>query len=160
MFWMARSPDLPRMPRSSRALPRVPSSLAESIDVPETYRKIARCPVLQNCKAATVTWTAKDGQITGKYKFTTDSEETATKFKIIVDGLKAMGNFDVVASRPSRRSCDGLTSRAKGDSFAATFTASTADIEAAIKAATREKKVCPLCQKECGPQENHKAITK
>ena len=39
---------------------------SRGIDVPEEYRKTARCPVLQNCKAATAVWTEKGGQIMGR----------------------------------------------------------------------------------------------
>jgi hypothetical protein len=69
-------------------IPKNALMACRGIDVPETYRKTTRCPVLKNCKAATAIWTETNGQITGKYEFTTDSEETAKNFKAIVDGLK------------------------------------------------------------------------
>ena len=130
------------------------------IDIPETYRKTARCPVLQNCKAATVVWAEKDGQITGKYEFTTDSEQTAKNFKAIVDGLKAMGELRCGNIPAIKKVMDGLKCSAKGDSFTATFTTSTADAESAVKAVMEQKKVCPLCKKEHGPQEKCEAVKK
>jgi hypothetical protein len=129
------------------------------IDIPETYRKTARCPVLQNCKAATVVWAEKDGQITGKYEFTTDSEATAKNFKAIVDGLKAMGELRCGNIPAIKKVMDGLKCSAKGDSFTATFTTSTADAESAVKA-VMEQKMCPLCKKEHGPQEKCEAVKK
>ena len=126
---------------------------SRGIDVPEAYRKTTHCPVLQNCKAATVAWTEKDGQITGKYEFTTDSEETAKNFKTIVDGLKAMGELRYSNIPAIKKVMDGLKCNAKGDSVRATFTASTADVESAVKAVMEQKKGCPLCKKEHCPQE-------
>ena len=110
------------------------------IDVPEAFRKTTRCPVLKNCKAATVVWTETSGQITGKYEFTTDSEETAKNFKAIVDGLKAMGQLHFSDIPAVKKVMDGLTCSAEGDSFTATFTASTADVESAVKAVMEQKK--------------------
>ena len=49
---------------------------------------------------------------------------------------------------------------AKGDSFTATFTTSTADVESAVRAVIERKKVCPLCKKEHGPQEKCEVIKK
>ena len=127
------------------------------IDVPETIRKTTRCPVLKNCKAATAVWAETNGQITGKYEFTTDSEETAKNFKAIVDGLKAMGQLRYSDIPSVKKVMDGLTCSAEGDSFTATFTASTADIESAVKAVMESKKVCPMCKKQHGPQEKCEA---
>lgn len=110
------------------------------IDVPETIRKTTRCPVLKNCKAATAVWAEANGQITGKYEFTTDSEETAKNFKAIVDGLKAMGQLRYSHIPAVKKVMDGLTCTAEEDSFTATFTASTADVEAAVKAVMEKKK--------------------
>ena len=126
------------------------------IDVPETYHKMARCPVLQNCKAATVVWAETNGQITGKYEFTTDSEETAKNFKATVDGLKAMGQLRYSNIPAIKKVLEGLRCNAEGDSFTATFTTSTADAESAVKA-VMEQKMCPLCKKEHGPQEECEA---
>jgi hypothetical protein len=52
---------------------------------------------------------------------------------------------------------DGLKCSAEGDSFTATFTASTADIESAAKAVMESKEGCPLCKKRHGPQEKCEA---
>jgi hypothetical protein len=127
------------------------------IDVPETYRKTTRCPVLKNCKAATAVWAETNGQITGKYEFTTDSEETAKSFKAIVDGFKAMGQLRYSDILAVKKVMDGLTCSAEGVSFAATFTASTADLESAAKAVMESKKVCPMCKKRHSPQEKCEA---
>ncbi len=132
---------------------------SRAIDVSEDYRKTARCPVLQNCKAAMVIWAEKDGQITGEYEFTTDSEQTAKNFKAIVDGLKAMGELRCGNIPAIKKVMDGLKCSAKGDSFTATFTTSTADAESAVKA-VMEQKMCPLCKKEHGPQEKCEAVKK
>ena len=107
--------------------------------------------MLHNCTAATVIWTEKDGQITGMYKFTTDSEETATNFKATVDGLKAIGELRYFNSPAIKKVMDGLKYGAQGDSFAAMFTTSTAEVEAAIKAVIKQKNMCLLCQKRCRP---------
>jgi hypothetical protein len=130
---------------------------SRGIDVPEDYRKTTRCPVLQNCKAATVTWAEKDGQITGKYEFATVSEETAKNFKAIVEGLKAMGELRFGSIPAAKKVIDGLKCSAKKDSFTATFTTSTADIEAAVKAVMEQMKVCPLCGKAHCPEEKCEA---
>ena len=111
-----------------------------AIDVPETFRKTTRCPVLKNCKAGTVIWTEASGQITGKYEFTTDSEETAKNFKAIVDGLKAMGQLRFSDIPAAKKVVDGLTCSAEGDLFTATFTTSSADVESAVKAVMEQKK--------------------
>ena len=111
-----------------------------AIDVPETFRKTTRCPVLKNCKAATAIWTETSGQIAGKYEFTADSEETAKNFKAIVDGLKAMGQLRFGDIPAVKKVMDGLKCSAEGDSFTATFTAATADIESAVKAVMESKK--------------------
>lgn len=133
---------------------------SRGMDVPEDYRKTSRCPVLQNCKAATVAWTEKDGQITGKYEFATVSEETAKNFKAIVDGLKAMGAIRCGNVPAIKKVLDGLKCNAKGDSFTAAFTTSTADAEAAIKAVMQQKKACPMCKKEHCPLEKCEAPKK
>jgi hypothetical protein len=133
---------------------------SRGIDVPETFRKTTRCPVLQNCKAATVAWAEKDGQITGKYKFITDSEETAKNFKTIVDGLQAMAELRYSNIPAIKKVMDGIKCSAKGDSFRATFTTSTADVESAVKAVMEQKKVCPLCKEEHGSQEKCEANKK
>ena len=69
-----KKPGLAKDAPLLKGFPRRPCSPAEASTFPKTYRKTTRCPVLHNCKAATVVWTEKDGQITGKYEFTTDSE--------------------------------------------------------------------------------------
>ena len=120
------------------------------IDVPETFRKTTRCPVLKNCKAATAVWTETSGQITGKYEFTTDSEETAKNFKAIVDGLKAMGQLRYSDIPAVKKVMDGLTCSAEGDSFTATFTTSTADVESAVKAVMERRRV-PAVQEGARP---------
>ena len=116
---------------------------SRAIDVPETYSKTARCVVLQNCKAATVIWKEVDGQITGNYEFTTDSEEAAKNFKAIVDGFKAMVELNHGNIPAIKKIMNGLQYNAKGDSFTATFTASEGDVEAGIKA-MMENKACPM----------------
>ena len=131
-------------------IPKNALMACRGIDVPETYRKTTRCPVLKNCKAATAIWAETDGQITAKYEFTTDSEETAKNFKAIVDGLKAMGQLHYSDIPAVKKVLDGLKCSAEGDSFTGTFTASTADVESAVKAVMESKK-------QHGPQEERKA---
>jgi hypothetical protein len=133
---------------------------SRGINVPEDYRKTTKCPVMHNCKAATAVWTEKGGQITGRYEFATDSEETAKNFKAIVDGLKAMGELQCGNIPAAKKVMDGLKCSAKGDSFTATFSTSTADAESAVKAVMEQKKVCPLCKMKHGPQEKCEAIKK
>jgi hypothetical protein len=133
---------------------------SRGMDVPEDYRKTTGCPVLHNCKAATVAWTENNGQITGKYEFTTVSEETAKNFKAIADGLKAMGELRYGNIPAIKKVMEGLKCSAKGDSFTATFTTSTADAESAIKAMMEQKKMCPLYKKEHGPAEKCEATKK
>ena len=130
------------------------------IDVPETYRKTARCPVLQNCKAATVMWTEQDGQIIGMHKFTTDSEDSATNFKTTVDRLKAIGTLRYFNSLAIKKVMGELKCGAHGDSFTAMFTTSTADVEAAINSVIKQKNMCLLCQKRYSPQANREIIMK
>ena len=128
------------------------------IDVPETYRKTAHCPVLHNCTAATVIWTEQDGQIIGMYQFTTDSEDSATTFKTTVDRLKAIGTLRYFNSLAIMKVMGGLKCGAHGDSFAATFTTSTADVEAAINAVIKQKNMCLLCQTRYSPLANRETI--
>jgi hypothetical protein len=153
----------PGLAKEAPLLKGIPSKAlfaSRGMDVPETYRKTTRCPVLQNCKAATVVWTETGGQVTGEYEFTTDSEQTAKNFKAIVDGLKAMGELRCGDIPAVKKVMDGLKCSAKGDSFKATFTTSTADAESAIKAVMEKKKVCPMCKKEHGSQEKCEAPKK
>lgn len=143
-----------------KGIPKKALFASRGIDVPETYRKTTRCPVLHNCKAATVAWTEKDGQITGKYEFATVSEETAKNFKAIVDGFRAMGELRYSDIPAVKKVMDGLKCSAKGDSFTATFITSTADVESAVKAVLERKKVCPQCKKEHDSQEKCEAPKK
>jgi hypothetical protein len=155
-----KKPGLAKDAPLLKGIPTKALFASRGMDVPETYRKTTRCPVLQNCKAATVVWTEKGGQITGKYEFTTDSEQTAKNFKAIVDGLKAMGELRCGGMPAVKTVIDGLKCRAKGDSFTATFTTSTADAESAIKAVMEQKKVCPMCKKPHGTDEKCEAPKK
>jgi hypothetical protein len=133
---------------------------SRGIDVPEDYRKTTRCPVIQNCKAATAVWTVKDGQIMGNYEFATVSEETAKNYKAIVDGLKAMGELRYSNIPAVKKVMDGLKCSAEGDSFTATCTTSLADVESAVKAVMEQKNLCPLCKKQHGPHEKCEATKK
>lgn len=112
---------------------------SRGIDVPEDYRKTTRCPVLQNSKAATAVWTEESGQITGRYEFATVSEEAAKNFKAIVEGIKAMGQLRYSDVPAVKKVMEGLKCSAKGESFTATFTTSTADVESAVKAVIERK---------------------
>jgi hypothetical protein len=114
-----------------------------AIDVPETYSKNGRCVVLQNCKAATVVWKEANGQITGNYEFTTDSEEAAKNFKAMVDGFKAMAELHHGNIPAIKKILNDLQCNAKGDMFTAAFTASEGDVEAAIKALI-DSNACPM----------------
>ncbi len=114
---------------------------ARGLDVPEDYRKTTRCAVLHNCKSASAVWSETDGQITGKYEFTTTSEDAAKNFKAIVDGLVALAKLHFSDVPAVNKLSDALTCSANGDSFTATFTASTADLESAIKAVMERKKL-------------------
>lgn len=113
---------------------------SRAIDVPEDYRKTTRCPVLRNCKSATVAWAEANGQITGKYDFAADSPETANNFKAIVEGFKAMGLLRFGDLPAVKKVLDGATTAVDGATFTATFAATTADIEAAIQAVMERRK--------------------
>ena len=126
---------------------------SRGIDVPEEYRKTTKCPVLHNCKTATAVWVEKGGQITGKYEFATVSEETAKSFKAIVDGLMALGQLRHSGTPAVKKIMDGLKVETKGASFTATFTTSTTDVEAAVKAVMEHKKVSPQGKKEHNKKE-------
>jgi hypothetical protein len=140
-----------------KGIPSTALLSSRGIDVPEDYRKTTLCPVLHNCKAASAVWTEEAGQITGKYEFTTESEETAKNFKAIVEGLKAMGELRYSDIPAVKKVMDGLECSAKGDSFTATFSMSTADVEAAVKAVVEQKRTCP--QPHCS-EEKCKATKK
>ena len=113
---------------------------ARAIDVPADYRATTRCPVLRNSTAATAVWTETDGQITGKYELAADSPETATAFKTIVDGFKAMGTLRYRDLPAVMKVLAGAKAEVNGNAFTATFSATTADLEAAIQAAMERKK--------------------
>ena len=127
------------------------------IDIPEAYHKTTRCIVLQNCRAATVVWAEKDGQITGEYQFTTDSEETAKNFKAIVDGFKAMAELHCSNIPAIKKVMDGLKCNAKGDSFTAAFAASTGDLEAGDPSSHGAKEDVPAGQDAARPQGKERA---
>jgi hypothetical protein len=144
-------PGLTRDAPLIKDIPETALFACRAIDVPETFRKATRCPVLKNCKAGTVVWTETSGQITGKYEFTTDSDETAKNFKAIVDGLKAMGQLRFGDIPAVKKVMDGLTCSAQGNLFTATVTTSTDDVESAVKAVMEQKKVH-------NSQEKHEAV--
>jgi hypothetical protein len=100
------------------------------------------------------------GQITGKYEFTTVSEETAKSFKTIVEGFKAIGELRYSDIPAVKKVMNGFKVDVQGALFTATFTASTGDVEAAVKATMAAKKPCPKCGKLHGPSEKCKADKK
>lgn len=114
--------------------------VSRAIDVPEEYRKTTKCPVLRNCTAASVQWSAKGGEIVGKYKLTTDSEETAKNYKAIVDGGKAMAQLRCGEMESAKKLMDGLKYHAKGNTFVLVWKASESDIKEAVGKMMEEKK--------------------
>ena len=135
-----KKPGLAKDAPLIKGIPETALFASRGIDVPEDYRKTTLCPVLHNCKAASAVWTEKDGQITGKYEFTTVSEETAKSFKAIVEGFKAMGELRYSDIPAVKKVMDGLKVEAQGALFTATFTTSTGDVEAAVKAVMDKRK--------------------
>jgi len=150
-----KKPGLAKDAPLLQGIPEMALMSSRGIDVPEEYRKTTKCPVLHNCKAATAVWTEKDGQIEGKYEFATTSEATAKNFKAIVDGFKAMGELRFNDVPSVKKVMDGLTVETSGESFTATFKASTEDVEAAAKAMMEQKMECPFFGKHHGPKEKH-----
>jgi hypothetical protein len=135
-----KKPGLPADAPLIKDIPKTALFASRGIDVPEDYRKTTKCPVLHNCKSASAVWSEKDGQITGSYEFVTVSEDTAKNFKAIVEGLRAMGELRYSDVPAVKKVMDGLRCSAEGDSFTATFTTSTADVESAVKAVMKRKK--------------------
>ena len=80
-----KKPGLAKDAPLLQGIPETALIAARGIDVPEDYRKTTTCPVLPYCKAATVFWTAKDGEITGNYEITAASEAAATNLKKVVE---------------------------------------------------------------------------
>jgi hypothetical protein len=150
-----KKPGLTKDAPLLHGIPEMTLFASRGIDVPEEYRKTTKCPVLHNCKAATAFWTEKDGQIEGKYEFATVSEATAKNFKTVVDGFKAMGELRFSDIPAVKKMMDGLTIETQGESFTATYKASTEDVEAAAKAMMEQKMECPFFGKHHGPREKH-----
>jgi hypothetical protein len=151
-----KKPGLAKDAPLLQGIPEMALMSSRGIDVPEEYRKTTKCPVLHHCKAATAVWTEKDGEIVGKYEFTTTSEGTAKNFKAIVDGFKAMGELRFSDVPAITKVMDALTVETQGELFTATFKASTADLEAAAKAMMEQKMECPFFGKHHGPKHGGK----
>ena len=130
-----------------KGIPGTALMASRGIDVPEDYRKTTMCPVLNNCKAASAVWMEEAGRITGKYEFTTVSEETAKSFKAIVEGFKAIGELRYSDIPAVKKVMNGLKIETQGVAFTATFTTSTGDVEAAVKAVMDKKKASPQAKK-------------
>ena len=144
-----KKPGLAKDAPLIKGIPNGALFASRGIEVPEDYRKTTRCPVMRNCTSASAIWSVgKNGQITGKYEFATVSEETAKSFKAIVDGFVAMGQLRFGGNPAVKKVMDGLKVEAEGESFTATFTTSTADVEAAVKAVMDQRKVAPHGKKE------------
>jgi hypothetical protein len=155
-----RKPGLGKDSPLIAGIPATALFASRGIDVSEDYRQETRCPVLRNCKAASAIWSVNGEQITGKYEFATESAETAKNFKAIVDGFMALGQLRYSGIPAVKKVMDGLKVEVSGESFTATFTASTSDVEAAIKAVMEQKNPCPLCHKQHGPHEKCEANKK
>ena len=134
-----KKPGLAKDAPLLQGIPETALIASRGIDVPEEYRKTSRCPVLQNCKSGSVVWTEKDGEITGKFDFITDSEATAKNFKAIVDGFKALSALRYNYLPAVMKLTDAITCETKGESFTATFATSTTDIESAVNAVVEQK---------------------
>ena len=155
-----KKPSLAQNAPLIAGIPQTALFSSRGIDVPEDYRKTTHCPVLHNCKAASAFWTEKAGQITGKYEFTTVSEETAKNFKAIVDGFVAMAQLRDSDLAAVKKVLDGLKVETKGASFTATFTTSTGDVEAAVKVVMEKRKASAQGKKEHGEKEKCPAANK
>jgi hypothetical protein len=126
-----------------------------ALDVTGQYRKTTRCPVLQNCQAATLAGTERDGAIVSRCDAVATSKETALKLKVVVDGLKALGEVRFSGVPAIRKVIGALKVETKGASFTATFQASTADVEAAAKALMEQKKKSSFFDKLHIPKKKH-----
>jgi hypothetical protein len=155
-----KKPGLEKDAPLIKGIPKNALMACRGIDVPEDYRKTTKCPVLHVCKSASVMWTEKNEQITGKYEFVTVSEETAKSFKAIVEGFKALGELRFSNVPAVTKVMDGLKCKVKGESFTATFAMSTDDVEAAVKAMMEQKKAHPQPKKQPGPKEKCEAEKK
>jgi hypothetical protein len=96
--------------------------------------------VLHVCKAGTLVGTEKDGEIAGRCDAATTSKETAMKLKVLVDGLKTLGEVRFCGVPAIKKVIGGLRVETRGASITATFKASTVDLEAAAKAMMEQKK--------------------
>jgi len=66
-----------------------------AIDVDEQYQKTTRCPVLQRCHAATMSFVVQDDVMQLKYNLLAESEEVASRMKGAVTGCIAMMNLQI-----------------------------------------------------------------
>ena len=85
-----------------------------ALDVTEQYRKTTRCPVLHDCKAGTLVGTEKDGEIVGRCDAVTTSKETAMKLKVLVDGLKTLGEVRFCGVPAIKKVIGGLRVETRG----------------------------------------------
>ena len=119
-----------------KGMPKDALFAARCIDVPEAYRKTSSCPVLSNCKSASTVWIEKNGLISGKYEFLAVSKEMASNLKNNVEGIKTLGNFGYGNIPAVRNVLDGIKYKGSGKMVLVTFNASSANVEAAVKAVT------------------------
>ncbi len=151
-----KNPGLAKDAPLLQGIPETALVAARASDIPEEFRKTARCWVLASCKSATVFWTEKDGELTKKAQFTTTSAKAATDLKDLVVGFKGLVDLCYGQVPAIAKALDGITAEAEGDSFTSTFTISTADAEAVVRAVLEHKVACPFFGAEHGPKGKHR----
>ena len=118
--------------------------VSQAIDVPKAYQDVTTCPILRKCTAAFAQWVGRDGQITGQYRLTANSEEDAANFKAVCDGFRAMLQLKYGDLEPVQTVLSSMKSRAKGNLFTAKIkTTEEAIIAAAQEIMEQKSKRCP-----------------
>lgn len=107
--------------------------VSRAVDVPAEYRQTTKCPVLRVCSAASVQWTEKGGQLSGKYDLTADSPETAKNLKAAVDGMKALVELRFGTLESVKKVLSGVQCKAKDNLFSASVKVSLGDLRAAAE---------------------------
>ena len=107
--------------------------MSRAVDVDAEYQKTTRCPVLKKCTAASVQWTERKGQLTGKYVLEANCEETAQQIGTIAEGLKAMAILRFGSDETVTSLMDGVKSKVKGTTFTLSVKVATDDVLAAAR---------------------------
>ena len=116
-----KKPGLTKEAPLLQGIPETAIMASRGIDVPEDSHSTPRCPLLHNCKSASMVRTEKDGEIAGKCEFAARSEAIVKNFKAVVDGFKGVGELRYNDLPAVKKVMDGLTCETQGESFTATF---------------------------------------